>query len=208
MGPSEPTSRHDPDRDLLERWRRAHREEEEVCRQIFDRHWRTVAAAFHRGGHSSEVVKELTQETFLRVFKSLEAFRGDTLGKGWILRIAASVHVSEIRRLNAIKRGVKEISWDALLAPPDPADPAASPETRMLARERSGLAGAALERLSDKRRICLVLRTVHELGEEEIAWLLQIAPATVRVHISQARKQLRETLARRFPEPRTVTDDR
>ena len=78
----------------------------------------------------------------------------------------------------------------------------------MLARERSDLVRQALERLSDKRRFCLVLRTMYDISEEEIAWLLRIAPATVRVNISQARKQLRESESRRFSRSRTATDDR
>lgn len=200
MGPPEPTSWPDPDRGLLERWRRSHREQEQVSREIFIRHCRKVTGAFLGRGHSAERAEELTQETFLRVFKSLETFRGDTLGIGWILGIAASVHVSEVRELNAKKRKAKVVSWDGLPAPgPDPADSAAGPEARLLSRERAEVARTALEGLSDKRRLCLALRDLYELSEEEIAWLLRIEGVTVRANISQARKQLREAMDRRFP---------
>src|SRR5688572_14394889 len=137
MGTPEPTLPPDPDQDLVDRWRRAHREHEQVSREIFDRHWRSVAGAFYRKGHPRERVQELTQETFLRVFKKLETFRGDSFLAGWILRIAASLHVDEIRQASSQMRTATVISLDRQPDPaPEPADSAASPEMRTLYREK------------------------------------------------------------------------
>jgi RNA polymerase sigma-70 factor (ECF subfamily) len=135
---------------------------------------------------------DATQETFVRAFRSREAFDSGRSIAPWLFGIARNVSL-EMRRARHRARRVISPTNDAGDAP-EPRAPG-SPESELLGREALRVVGAAMERLSEERRAMLLLRLDHSLAYEEIAALMGFTVAKVKVEIFRAREVLRETMA-------------
>jgi RNA polymerase sigma-70 factor, ECF subfamily len=135
---------------------------------------------------------DATQETFVRAFRSREAFDDSRAIAPWLFGIARNVSL-EMRRARHRARRVISPTNDAGDAP----EPriAGSPESELLGREALRVVGAAVERLSEERRAMLLLRLDHNLTYEEIAALMGFSVAKVKVEIFRAREVLRATMA-------------
>jgi RNA polymerase sigma-70 factor (ECF subfamily) len=145
---------------------------------------------------------DLTQETFLRVYKGLRGYRGDAPFGAWLYRIAGNV----LRRHAARRPGTgsrpRQVPLEEAQQGPSGSEagagppPAAEPGralAAMLGSERRRLLRRAVAELPEQRRRCIVLWAYHELTYEQIAVALQLSIGTVKAHLAQARKQL-ETL--------------
>ncbi|MEM7354309.1 MAG: sigma-70 family RNA polymerase sigma factor, partial [Acidobacteriota bacterium] len=72
---------------------------------------------FRRRGFGIEQSQDLTQETFLRVFEALPAFRGESRFETWLLRIARNLLAQELRSRRVAKRRGQEVSLDDIQRP-------------------------------------------------------------------------------------------
>jgi RNA polymerase sigma factor (sigma-70 family) len=172
---------------------------ERSFRALFDRfHW-PLYRFFESRGFSPEECMDLIQETFLRVYQSIEKFRGDALWEHWLFRIAANTAVKALRHRAAAKRAGESVSWEDGFAgsvateisgsSPDAEAPA--PLRLLLDKERKEILGQAIDGLPAQMRRCVRLRVFQDLDVEEIAEALQISPSTVKVQLFKARKRLK-----------------
>ena len=159
-----------------------------------------VYALLFRLTSDPEEARDLTQETFLRAFQSIDRFRGDASLKTWIYRIAINQARNRWRWWRRRRRDVT-VSLDATndqfdkpLASTLPIDKAPSPEQQTLAREREAQLREALCGLRRSYREAVVLRDVEGFSYEEIAQTLQISIGTVKSRISRGRLELRRQL--------------
>lgn len=163
---------------------RAKQHEDEACRLLFRRYHPQVHALLYRmlgPKHGVAVVEELSQETFLRVFRRLSDFdpeRGTRLSS-WILTIASRLAINTLRR-----RPHEPLEGDV----PTPEGDAASQ-----GELAEGIANAVLA-LPVEQRTAFILREYHELDYKEIATALDISVGTVKSRLSRARVFLRATL--------------
>ena len=141
---------------------------------------------------------DVVQEVFLKVFRNIGSFRGDSSLKTWIYRIAVN-EARNHRRWFGRHRG-KEVGLEPA-APEEfshgdwlPAD-APNPYEITLDHEVQELMEQAFERISPSYRAALVLREVEELSYEEIAEVLEISVGTVKSRILRGRESLRKQLA-------------
>lgn len=172
----------------------------ELFEQLYRTHLRTVIAFFRRKGFSPEDAADLAQKTFLRVYKGLEGFRGETELEIWIRKIAKRVYINEIRDRHALKRaGVEEAlpedppTGDPLLAGSALSSATKTVEADLLERERAAELRRAVEQLPRRRQEVLSLR-LQGAKLKDIAKLLGVSIDTVKAHIFQAKKQLRGLL--------------
>jgi RNA polymerase sigma-70 factor (ECF subfamily) len=159
-----------------------------------------VYALLHRLTSDAEEARDLTQETFLRAFQSIDRFRGDASLKTWIYRIAINQARNRWRWWRRRKREVtvsldagddhREQPLSASLASKN----SPSPEQEALAREREGRLREALIGLRHSYREAVILRDVEGFSYEEIAQMLQISIGTVKSRISRGRVELRRQL--------------
>lgn len=178
----------------------AGRRREESFRFLFETYHRRIHAFFARRTRSADECLDLTQETFLRVYKGLEGFRGDAPFGAWLYRIARNVHgqlvvrrrAGEPARTDGLDDGIAEDAGihrqggaSRLAVEPEGPDAAEDREERRLLRE-------AIGQLPDQRRRCIVLWTYHGLTYEQVADVLQLALGTVKAHMAQARAQLKD----------------
>ncbi len=128
---------------------------------------------------------DVTQETFIKVWKHLDDYRGDGSVKGWVLRIAHNTAVSTLRR-------VKDTATD-----PDRLPHAHEPiSTNRVVEGRlaHGELQEALDALDGLSREIVVLREVEGLTYEEIAGALDVPIPTVKTRLLRARRRLAAAL--------------
>ena len=159
-----------------------------------------VYALLHRLTSDVEEARDLTQETFLRAFQSIDRFRGDASLKTWLYRIAINQARNRWRWWRRRRRDAT-VSLDATgdrqeqpLAATLPSKNSPSPEQETLSREREGCLREALTRLRHSYREAVILRDVEGFSYEEIAQMLQISIGTVKSRISRGRVELRRQL--------------
>jgi len=207
---AEHRSNEDPDRVLLQALQSAD-DPDEPFRELHRRFRRRLLAFFSRRGFSTETSRELSQETFFRVYRSRGTFRGDVPLASWIFQIAANVVRNELRRRQANKRSGHEQSLDDdqekqpvevhTGGDPSPAASLARPLARTLAREQVEALGQTLQRLPPQMRRTLQMWIHHEFSVAKIATVMKVSESTVKVQLHQGRKRLRQALADRFGEP-------
>jgi RNA polymerase sigma-70 factor (ECF subfamily) len=162
---------------------------DEVVREHADRVYRL---AYRLSGNRADA-EDLTQETFVRVFRSLAEYTPGTF-EGWLHRITTNLFLDMVRRRQRIR-------FDAL--PEDAGDrlPATSagPEQAYAESHLDPEIQQALDALPADFRAAVVLCDLEELSYEEIAATLGIKVGTVRSRIHRGRVLLREALAHRAP---------
>jgi RNA polymerase sigma-70 factor (ECF subfamily) len=150
-------------------------------------------------------VAELVQETFVRAYVSLGAYRADSPFSHWLSVIAVrACHDYWRRRYASRETPLADLS-EAGRAMVDntPADPdAANPpvEDAVARGQARRLLAAALDRLSATDRMVLVLTCLEERSTAEAAELLGISRANVKIRAFRARRALRAMLETAFPE--------
>ena len=172
---------------------------EESYRILFDRFYWPLFRFFEHRGFSREECQDLIQETFLRVFRGIESFRGDARWEHWLFRIAANTASKAVRHRAAAKRAGQAVPLeDDTLGDSPPAATtrgargaeAPAPLQQLLGKEMQELLSEAVAGLPPQMRRCVRLRVFQELDYEEIAEILQISASTVKVQLFKARKRL------------------
>lgn len=136
--------------------------------------------------------EDLTQDVFVRVFKSIHNFQPGTL-EGWLHRITTNLFLDGARRRQRIR-------MDALSTAPDHVwGSSTGPADLHADAVLDGDVGAALDSLNPEQRVAVVLCDIEGLTYEEIAEVLDIKLGTVRSRIARGRAQLRQSLAHRAP---------
>ena len=170
----------------IERVRKAREGNREAFLQLYDEHSAHVYATCLRMVGESGRAKELAQDTFVRAWRMLGAFRGESPFGAWIHRIAVNAVLDHLRSGKRLAERV-EFTDD----PPDgdstAGDPA--PETTM---DLERLIAA----LPTQARMVLVLHDIEGHTHEEIGALMGIARGTSKAQLHRARQLLKEALSR------------
>ena len=146
--------------------------------------------------------EDLTQETFVRVFRSLSSYTPGTF-EGWLHRITTNLFLDQVRRKQRIR--MEAMGDDDALYPArlDQSQPERGFEHANLDHDVQ----RALDALSPEYRAAVVLCDIEGLSYEEIAVTLGIKLGTVRSRIHRARAQLRAALPHRDPADRAASAD-
>ena len=139
-------------------------------------------------GNRSEA-EEIAQEVFLRVYRSIGEFRGDSKLSTWLYTITSRLCLNRLKAGNPRRRAGESV-LDKI------ADGRPNPDARLLEAERESAVHQAIQELDDDRRIVVVLRDLHGLSYDEIASALDLDPGTVRSRLHRARMELRQRLER------------
>jgi RNA polymerase sigma factor (sigma-70 family) len=158
---------------------------------VRDHSARVYRLAYRLSGNPQDA-EDLTQETFVRVFRSLANFAPGTF-EGWLHRITTNLFLDMVRRRQRIR-------FDAL---PEDTErlPGTSPSPEQVYADThlDPQIQAALDALSPEFRVAVVLCDIEGLTYEEIAATLGIKLGTVRSRIHRGRVQLRQALAHLAP---------
>ena len=168
--------------------------------QIVQDHSARVFRLAYRLTGNRQDAEDLTQEVFVRVFRSLSTYTPGTF-EGWLHRITTNLFLDQVRRKQRIR-------FDAL---PEDAEnrlpgTAAGPERAWEQNHLDIDIQAALDALPPDFRAVVVLCDIEGLSYEEISEMLGVKLGTVRSRIHRGRAQLRRALAHRDPHPQTVSE--
>jgi len=153
-----------------------------------------VFRTLYRLTGTREQIEDLAQEVFLRLYRALPNFRGESLVTTYIYRIAVNVAQNEWKRRKRSERPLVSISeetsgWEDRLE-----YPARNAEEQMEEREFQLRVEEQLQELSSVERTVLVLYHQEERSYEQIAAALNMPIGTIRTHLHRGRKKLRERL--------------
>src|SRR5215210_3549767 len=176
---------------------------EENFRLLCDYFHRPLYHFFSKRGFAPQDCLDLTQETFLGIYRGIGSFRRDARFETWMFKVATNAFRKRLRLGTADKRTGQEVSLEG-----DSDDergleervPAGGPMPGegVFQKERTRLLRDAIERLPEQMRKCLILRVYHEMKYREIGTVLRLSPETVKAHLFQARRRLQEELGDYF----------
>jgi RNA polymerase sigma-70 factor (ECF subfamily) len=183
------------DGELVEASRRGDRQ---AFRLLFDRYYRRILAVATGMLRNREDALDVAQETFIKAYRSLPQFKGDSSFYTWLYRIAVNLCVDAQRRdaryarvaVNPGEAGPEDMEpFDVCDGRPD-----ADPFEQVQTRELGSLVREALTELTAEHRAVILLREVDGLSYDEISQVMQCAKGTVMSRLHYARKRLQARL--------------
>ena len=137
--------------------------------------------------------QDASQEVWIRVWRNIKSFRGESAFSTWLYRIAMNTCLS-VRQREA-RRGEREYSGDELPYLPEPPGGEADPEAATLSAERRDEIQVALQHVRAEHRAALVLRHMEGLSYAEIAAVLEVPDGTAKGWVSRGRAAMLVALA-------------
>lgn len=157
--------------------------------EIYARYEQAIFRFAYRMLGNREDANDIRQETFLRAYRAMPAFRGDCSLQTWLFRVCAN-----LCRSHARSRSYHEsyCRWAAAEGSPESHRERADPAALVDRSHTTAIIRQALRSLPPAQRELIVWREYEELSCEQIAGILGCAPATVRVKLFRARRRLKE----------------
>jgi RNA polymerase sigma-70 factor (ECF subfamily) len=162
--------------------------------QVVQEHSARVYRLAYRLTGNRHDAEDLTQEVFVRVFRSLSSYTPGTF-EGWLHRITTNLFLDQVRRKQRIRFDALPEDAGDRLAGSDP-----GPERAWEHNNLDHDVQAALDTLPPEFRAAVVLCDIEGLSYEEIAATLDVKLGTVRSRIHRGRAALRQALAHRRPD--------
>jgi RNA polymerase sigma-70 factor, ECF subfamily len=175
-----PPPAEDPDRAWVARARRG---DAEAYRVLVERHRHQAFAVARRIVRSESDAEEVAQDAFVRAWRALPEFRGESRFGTWLHSIVVRRALDRAEVLG--RRRGRERQVEVL---PEPAAGAPDPEAARRVRRLDGLMGV----LSDTQRAAVSLYYYEDRSVENVAEVLGLPVNTVKTHLSRARAVLRE----------------
>jgi RNA polymerase sigma-70 factor (ECF subfamily) len=169
--------------------------DETAWEQFVRLHTRQVYALCYRFTGSNAEAQDLTQEVFLRVFRTLKSFRSSEGSLGtWLARLTRNLLIDHYRRT---RQDRATDSIEERLPVIEESGPVARPDQVLAGREASEVLQGALQKLSPDLREAVILRDLQEMEYREIAQVLGIPEGTVKSRINRGRAELGRLLRNR-----------
>jgi RNA polymerase sigma-70 factor (ECF subfamily) len=170
--------------------------DEDACAQLVSEHQRMVYQLSLNLLNDHNEALDLSQEVFLRVFRTIHTFRGHSSLRTWIYRIVVN-QARNRQRWWRRRHRAQQVSLDQHIQDhgdvPEPAQ-GASPDRLLGQKLLAERIRTALDRLPFDQKTALVLRELDGLSYEEIGYSLGIAVGTVKSRLARARESLRGQL--------------
>jgi RNA polymerase sigma-70 factor, ECF subfamily len=156
---------------------------------------RRIERLISRMVRDTDLVQDIAQETFIRVYRALPQFRGDSAFYTWLYRIAvntAKKALMDMKRdpLVLLSARAGEDENDETSRPGVELTHSETPEALLASKEIAAAVNAAIEDLSPDLRQAITLREIEGLSYEEIADLMNCPIGTVRSRIFRARESI------------------
>jgi RNA polymerase sigma-70 factor (ECF subfamily) len=170
------------DQEAIEACRRGERE---AFDRLVERYQRDVYRLCYRFVNNHEDASDLAQEAFIKAYRALDRFRGDSSFSTWLYRIAVNTCLNF--------RAARKPATDEL--PETLSDGRARADQSLESEEQALRVRAAIKRLPEKQRATLILKTYHDLTHEEVAGILGSTVGTVKANLFYALGNLKKILA-------------
>jgi RNA polymerase sigma-70 factor (ECF subfamily) len=178
---------------------RAQKGDARAFEMLVVRYRRRIERLIGRMTRDDAFIQDLAQETFLRAWRALPQFRGESAFYTWLYRIAVNTarkSLAEARRDPVLTES--ELApvgdEDETFRPESEPINADTPEGLLATRQIAAAVNAAVDRLSEDLRQAVVLREIEGLSYEEIAEIMNCPVGTVRSRIFRAREAISQRL--------------
>ena len=169
--------------------------EESAWEELTKAHTRRVFSLCYRFTNNSSQAQDLTQEVFLRVFRTLKSFRaGEGSLSTWLTRLTRNLLIDHYRRTR-LERATDSIE-EQLPMLEDRTALSGRTDGLLAGREASEVLQAALQKLSPELRETVILRDLEEMEYREIAQTLSVPEGTVKSRLNRGRAELARVLRR------------
>jgi RNA polymerase sigma-70 factor (ECF subfamily) len=168
--------------------------------QLVKRYDRNVFRIAQHITQNREDAEDVVQEAFLKAYRNLQQFQGQSKFYTWLVRIAVNEALMKLRRRKP-ERTVsldEDIKTDEDSVPREVADWSPNPEQQYNQAELREILTKTIQGLPSSFRTVFVLRDVEGLSTEETAEALELSIPAVKSRLLRARLQLRERLSRFF----------
>jgi RNA polymerase sigma-70 factor (ECF subfamily) len=155
-----------------------------------------VAVSFRLLGNSQDAL-EVTQDAFVKAYRSLDTLQKPEAFGGWLMRIVSNLSLNYRRS----RKSRTQLPLDDLLGPADASESGSEwmarsgdPLTNLESAELGATLQHALGQLPEKQRLAIVMFTIEQMPQKEVAETLGISVEAVKWHVFQGRKRLKELL--------------
>ena len=164
---------------------------------LVERYRRAMIGFMYRMVHNAAIAEELSQEVFLRVYRSRGSYSADAKFTTWLYRIATNLAVNHARdnkhERPEEKSSLDEVNEETGLAM-DVADPKPSVEQEILRRERLRAIRQQVDALPERQRMAVMMHKFQELDYRQIAEVLHLSESATKSLLFRAYETLRESL--------------
>lgn len=172
----------------------------DAFRELVERYQRRVLAVVTGMLHDREAALDVTQETFIKAYRSIGRFKGDASFYTWVYRIAVNLAIDHQRRewrrpgASPQRRGGDDGPEEDLVERIGDETPDADPFQAARDREVRERVREAIEELTPDHKAVILLREVEGLSYDEISRVMQCSKGTVMSRLHYARKKLQKRL--------------
>jgi RNA polymerase sigma-70 factor (ECF subfamily) len=184
MSPDLPAASQDPVETLIQRCLRG---DQPAWDAIVRQYWRKVFNVAYKFVGKHDEAEDLTQEIFLKIFKSLDTFDRRANFQTWLISISRNLCIDHYRSVRK-ERETIDRDVDANELTPASRDP--GPVAVLEQRDRVALLRQAMAALPDTLRTAVLMRDIQELSYQEIADALRLPEGTVKSRINRGRTEL------------------
>ena len=156
-------------------------------------HWRRVFNVAYKFVGTHDQAEDLTQDIFLKVFKSLETFDRRANFQTWLISVSRNLCIDHYR---SVRKERQTIDRDVDANELSPAAVEAGPIAALEQRDRVTLLREALASLPDTLRTAVLMRDIQELSYQDIATRLDLPEGTVKSRINRGRTELARQIKR------------
>lgn len=167
--------------------------DQDAWAQIVRQHWRKVFNIAYKFTGKHDEAEDLTQDVFLKIFKSLNTFDRRANFQTWLVSVSRNLCIDHYR---SVRKERETIDRDVDAGELTPASTTKSPFAALEQRDRVELLKKALGQLPPTLRSAVLLRDIQELSYQEIADRLQLPEGTVKSRINRGRTELARQIRR------------
>ena len=161
--------------------------------QIVRQHWRKVFNIAYKFTAKHDEAEDLTQDIFLKIFKSLNTFDRRANFQTWLISVSRNLCIDHYR---SVRKERETIDRDVDPGDLMPVSVEVSPYAALEARDRVSMLREAMASLPDTLRTAVLLRDIQELTYQEIADQLELPEGTVKSRINRGRTELARQIKR------------
>ena len=186
-------SERDIDQQLVERAQRGDKRAFELLVEKYQRKLGRLLARFIR---DPAEVEDVTQEAFIKAYRALPAFRGDSAFYTWLYRIGINTAKNYLMALGRLAPTSTEVEAEDAEGFEDAEQlrDINTPESMLLSKEIAATVNATIEDLPEELRTAIQLREIEGMSYEDIARIMDCPIGTVRSRIFRAREAIAERL--------------
>jgi len=167
--------------------------DQDAWAQIVRQHWRKVFNIAYKFTGKHDEAEDLTQDVFLKIFKSLDTFDRRANFQTWLVSVSRNLCIDHYR---SVRKERETIDRDVDPGELTPAAPTTSPIAALEQRDRVNLLKKAMDHLPPTLRSAVLLRDIQELSYQEIADRLHLPEGTVKSRINRGRTELARQIRR------------